>query len=1152
MYYINRPKARVFITLLSGLMGISSFSYAYNPLTHAVKEAETLKWFATNKGYDWWCGTSPPQICEEIYFFISTYFTYDAVSKDTHLYRYFQYGAVFPDIPNNLPKGKSSLIKMRQFLQDLDAEYNLPSISDLNSIPSMEGFRSHSIEFAIHLVGKAFEGGNDMASLEKKAFALGYISHIIEDLIAKTFYVPRKILETDIGEINMLSGFYNDLPGVEIETIVQNLVDSYWMYVSSSSEKERLVDELMASFGGDCLYSPHTYCYVWSRTSRLKPKTTMIYKDSQGRIKFFPSAGYNSITETRKECLNDVTVSYYPMSTHGVSHYSFDGLDGWVTSIDMTASCERAPVFDFLRAGAIDYFGSASFDANQLAIMAESAGFMRHLMPALYGTKGFADALTLIAQTTVNDKINAYQFNIFQFVDDFLEFVTKAFISPLSSLFVGWAIDNIDTWFDKYCFVSENRLREILLFSVCKTDSNAKLSSSDLKPALTALGNYYSGFNPPEYERLKNTNLALASNYSDIYNFPGWAHMYMDVPIYIIRDICQFLYKESGIWKSVSDWATNWPNIRYDKVEKAAGIGSLVFDYEGGTSHNTPISPDIAVFDSKFEKYFIGEWIEAYKATSKYTRYRVSVDYLFTGTVNTNSKVVMHLIADDGDGDIENDVIFKDTTYTFPGSRDVYTNKQGRLQFQVEFRPADIPEVNWTDIEGVYAVMYYQEGTIKTPIFTTNPHIFFESLGYTSEPYLYRNLYGDSPYYDAPTTNWPYSLKIDISSPTPCPFVYSFNGSEYVEDNNILAASEIDSCEVTEYYRLEQTPAKEQNRYLLQIREFEQEHTYLDKIELLAIDHTCGVKVGVTTEGDFVVYGDELLPIACVDTLGQSHLGLILERDSTYFQGFPGDELVIDFGEIEVNSEDVLHFVIVDKPPGPQPEASVMVSVYKDGDWHRVGRLLHRRNWWSQMVYPLEEGSLDSLKIKLTWYEEQKLDYVALAKAESEQFITKKCLLVSAVYSNVGSVLPKLLVDDENYAELLPGDTITLEFTVVDIEPGWVRDFVFVSNGYYITETGGGGAQTAYSNIPLIHSLSLYPNPARNDMTIRFGIPKEERVSLKVYDVSGREVKTLMDDRLEAGYHTIRLDGKNLPSGIYFARLITDGFEATKKMVLVR
>jgi len=63
---------------------------------------------------------------------------------------------------------------------------------------------------------------------------------------------------------------------------------------------------------------------------------------------------------------------------------------------------------------------------------------------------------------------------------------------------------------------------------------------------------------------------------------------------------------------------------------------------------------------------------------------------------------------------------------------------------------------------------------------------------------------------------------------------------------------------------------------------------------------------------------------------------------------------------------------------------------------------------------------------------------------------------------------------------------------------------------------------------------------------------KKEEVSLKIYDISGREIKTLVDGRLEAGYHTIRLDGKNLPSGIYFARLVTDNYEATKKLVLMK
>ncbi|MCK4256867.1 T9SS type A sorting domain-containing protein [candidate division WOR-3 bacterium] len=98
----------------------------------------------------------------------------------------------------------------------------------------------------------------------------------------------------------------------------------------------------------------------------------------------------------------------------------------------------------------------------------------------------------------------------------------------------------------------------------------------------------------------------------------------------------------------------------------------------------------------------------------------------------------------------------------------------------------------------------------------------------------------------------------------------------------------------------------------------------------------------------------------------------------------------------------------------------------------------------------------------------------------------------------------------------------------------------------------GGGTQTTGSNIPITYYISIFPNPAKNDMTISFGIPREEMVVLNVYDLSGREVKKLVDSKFEAGYHTIKLNHMSLPSGIYFARLVTDGFDETKKIVLIK
>ena len=57
---------------------------------------------------------------------------------------------------------------------------------------------------------------------------------------------------------------------------------------------------------------------------------------------------------------------------------------------------------------------------------------------------------------------------------------------------------------------------------------------------------------------------------------------------------------------------------------------------------------------------------------------------------------------------------------------------------------------------------------------------------------------------------------------------------------------------------------------------------------------------------------------------------------------------------------------------------------------------------------------------------------------------------------------------------------------------------------------------------------------------------------LKLFDILGREVATLVDAELESGVHKINFDGKDLASGIYFYRIQTEGFLKTKKLMLLK
>jgi Secretion system C-terminal sorting domain len=79
-----------------------------------------------------------------------------------------------------------------------------------------------------------------------------------------------------------------------------------------------------------------------------------------------------------------------------------------------------------------------------------------------------------------------------------------------------------------------------------------------------------------------------------------------------------------------------------------------------------------------------------------------------------------------------------------------------------------------------------------------------------------------------------------------------------------------------------------------------------------------------------------------------------------------------------------------------------------------------------------------------------------------------------------------------------------------------------------------------------------YPNPFNPSTTISYQLPVNTRVTLKIYDVLGREVKLLVNEEEHSGIHTVKFDGSDLPTGVYFSQLTAGAFIETKKMVLLR
>ena len=82
--------------------------------------------------------------------------------------------------------------------------------------------------------------------------------------------------------------------------------------------------------------------------------------------------------------------------------------------------------------------------------------------------------------------------------------------------------------------------------------------------------------------------------------------------------------------------------------------------------------------------------------------------------------------------------------------------------------------------------------------------------------------------------------------------------------------------------------------------------------------------------------------------------------------------------------------------------------------------------------------------------------------------------------------------------------------------------------------------------------FNCFPNPFNPSTTIKYSIPVNSMVTIKVYDVLGREIVTLLNEEKSPGIYSVRFNSSNLSSGIYFYTLQTGNFTATKKMILLK
>jgi len=111
-----------------------------------------------------------------------------------------------------------------------------------------------------------------------------------------------------------------------------------------------------------------------------------------------------------------------------------------------------------------------------------------------------------------------------------------------------------------------------------------------------------------------------------------------------------------------------------------------------------------------------------------------------------------------------------------------------------------------------------------------------------------------------------------------------------------------------------------------------------------------------------------------------------------------------------------------------------------------------------------------------------------------------------------------------------------------------------VAYTFYHPDSVAAGIEDQFANQPVsdFNLYQNYPNPFNPTTNIMFSIANAQHVSLKVYDVLGKEIEVLLDEEMNAGNYIVNFDGSELSSGVYLYKLVAGNRSETKKMLLMK
>lgn len=305
----------------------------------------------------------------------------------------------------------------------------------------------------------------------------------------------------------------------------------------------------------------------------------------------------------------------------------------------------------------------------------------------------------------------------------------------------------------------------------------------------------------------------------------------------------------------------------------------------------------------------------------------------------------------------------------------------------------------------------------------------------------------------------------DQSSIASCPWIFvGDKKGDFKEENDVYSVARGSDREYTDFYQLnKEFEANKNGKFVIKLKETEEEESYTDNFHLFLLDHAANIDVITDEYGNIFTYvkNNPQAPSTAADKNGSSVLSLISDPDETGYKAYDTDYIDLDFSSIGSVQHPIfllkVHGFQMETTPGDltkqQPKVRIQTQ-NQSGQWI-TRNLFYPR--WKPAIAGYDMGGLFpySKKIRLLVSschtgKYQLIDWAVIATAPQEPVTITELAPESAIRSDGLDVTTTLSAIDDDYVYMATGQEITMTFDEPSSANKNTRNFVVKSKGYYI------------------------------------------------------------------------------------------------------